>query len=242
MKALSFYVHVPFCTVKCGYCDFNAYAGMDGLKPHYRDTLLSEIGAWRDRLGEFEVATIGCGGGTPGEVPASHIAAVIDAIRAAGTWKGERFIGSPQGTRIRLADGREVLNLCANNYLGLAQHPDVRAAAEQALKDAFPIRTRGVLANSGWRSDSQSMPTTATWGETSTGRPRRRQDKAAVASCTSPSSGVAPPVTSAAAAAAQALTSTASTRKRRRSQRSRAGMLTISPRGPGRRGRARYLR
>jgi glycine C-acetyltransferase len=62
-----------------------------------------------------------------------HLQQQLDGIRAAGTWKGERFIGSPQGVRIRLADGREVLNLCANNYLGLAQHPDVRAAAHAAL-------------------------------------------------------------------------------------------------------------
>ena len=48
-------------------------------------------------------------------------------------YKNERFIGTPQGTRIRLADGREVLNLCANNYLGLAQHPEVRRAAHEAL-------------------------------------------------------------------------------------------------------------
>jgi glycine C-acetyltransferase len=62
-----------------------------------------------------------------------HLQQQLGAIRDAGTWKGERFIGSPQGVRIRLADGREVLNLCANNYLGLAQHPDVRAAAHAAL-------------------------------------------------------------------------------------------------------------
>src|SRR5688572_9108484 len=62
-----------------------------------------------------------------------HLATQLDAIRAAGTWKGERFIGTPQGTHIKLADGREVLNLCANNYLGLAQHPDVQHAAHQAL-------------------------------------------------------------------------------------------------------------
>lgn len=59
----------------------------------------------------------------------------IAGIRAAGTYKSERLIGTPQGVRIRLADGREVLNLCANNYLGLAQHPDVRAAAHAALDD-----------------------------------------------------------------------------------------------------------
>jgi glycine C-acetyltransferase len=62
-----------------------------------------------------------------------HLQQQLDAIRAAGTWKGERFIATPQGVRIRLADGREVLNLCANNYLGLAQHPDVRAAAHASL-------------------------------------------------------------------------------------------------------------
>ncbi|MEO6739631.1 MAG: glycine C-acetyltransferase [Chthoniobacteraceae bacterium] len=62
-----------------------------------------------------------------------HMQRQLDAIRAAGTWKGERFIATPQGVRIKLADGREVLNLCANNYLGLAQHPEVRAAAHAAL-------------------------------------------------------------------------------------------------------------
>ena len=62
-----------------------------------------------------------------------HIMTQLDAIRAAGTYKNERFIGSRQDTMIRLEDGREVLNMCANNYLGLAQHPDVRAAAHEAL-------------------------------------------------------------------------------------------------------------
>jgi len=57
----------------------------------------------------------------------------LAGIRAAGTYKNERLIGTPQGVHIRLSDGREVLNLCANNYLGLAQHPDVRAAAHAAL-------------------------------------------------------------------------------------------------------------
>jgi glycine C-acetyltransferase len=62
-----------------------------------------------------------------------HIASQLDSIRGAGTYKSERFIGSKQDTMIHLEDGREVLNMCANNYLGLAQHPDVRAAAHEAL-------------------------------------------------------------------------------------------------------------
>ena len=62
-----------------------------------------------------------------------HLIGQLDAIRAAGTYKRERVILTPQGTTIRVADGKPVLNLCANNYLGLAQHPDVKAAAHAAL-------------------------------------------------------------------------------------------------------------
>src|SRR6516162_7384876 len=64
---------------------------------------------------------------------AEHLETQLAAIRAAGTYKSERVIVTPQGTTVRVADGRPVLNLCANNYLGLAQHPAVAAAAKQAL-------------------------------------------------------------------------------------------------------------
>ena len=81
MKPLSVYVHIPFCTVKCGYCDFNAYAGMDGLKNSYGQGLVAEIEAWRHAFAGREITTIGFGGGTPGEMPPSAIARVVDAIR-----------------------------------------------------------------------------------------------------------------------------------------------------------------
>jgi hypothetical protein len=57
----------------------------------------------------------------------------LDEIRAAGLFKSERIITSPQSAEIALADGRKVLNFCANNYLGLADHPDIIAAAKEAL-------------------------------------------------------------------------------------------------------------
>src|SRR5262245_31766799 len=57
----------------------------------------------------------------------------LDKIRAAGTYKRERVITTPQGRTIRVDDGQEVLNLCANNYLGLAQHPAVAAAAKESV-------------------------------------------------------------------------------------------------------------
>jgi glycine C-acetyltransferase len=58
----------------------------------------------------------------------------LEEIRAAGTWKEERLIQSPQGAEIRVG-GRTVLNFCANNYLGLSDHPDLLAAARAALDD-----------------------------------------------------------------------------------------------------------
>ncbi len=62
-----------------------------------------------------------------------HLAVTNQSIRDAGTFKTERVIDSSQGTLVRIADGRELLNMCANNYLGLAQHPSVRQAANEAL-------------------------------------------------------------------------------------------------------------
>ena len=62
-----------------------------------------------------------------------HLEQQLGEIRAAGTYKSERVITTPQGTAIRVRDGQPVLNLCANNYLGLAQHPAVKQAAHEAL-------------------------------------------------------------------------------------------------------------
>ncbi|MFO1143798.1 MAG: glycine C-acetyltransferase [Amaricoccus sp.] len=64
---------------------------------------------------------------------ADRIAAELVRIRADGLWKDERVITSPQAGRIEAEPGGSVLNFCANNYLGLADHPDLVAAARDAL-------------------------------------------------------------------------------------------------------------
>ena len=63
----------------------------------------------------------------------SYLQAELTNIEQAGLFKKERIIVSPQGAVIRVADGKEVLNFCANNYLGLSNHPALKEAAKKGL-------------------------------------------------------------------------------------------------------------
>jgi len=63
-----------------------------------------------------------------------HLTSELKKIEESGLFKGERIIVTPQGAKIKVRDGREVLNMCANNYLGLAAHPEVLKAAAEGLR------------------------------------------------------------------------------------------------------------
>jgi glycine C-acetyltransferase len=73
---------------------------------------------------------------TPSKAPTltDHLQAELDTVRKAGLYKPERVITSPQSADITVTGGRHVLNFCANNYLGLADHPDLIRAAQNALE------------------------------------------------------------------------------------------------------------
>ncbi|MEX2374727.1 MAG: radical SAM family heme chaperone HemW, partial [Dehalococcoidia bacterium] len=62
---LALYLHIPFCTSKCGYCDFNSYEGLEHVVPDYTPALVREMELWAPAAKEFRVETIFFGGGTP---------------------------------------------------------------------------------------------------------------------------------------------------------------------------------
>ena len=73
------YVHIPFCLVHCPYCDFNAHAGLDGLKAPYVEALLREIRTYADGA---PVDTVFFGGGTPTELSPRELSRILRVIRS----------------------------------------------------------------------------------------------------------------------------------------------------------------
>src|SRR5205823_5917079 len=77
----SLYLHVPFCTWVCKYCDFNTYAVLEGLIPAYVEALVAEVRAAAHRHPISRLDTIFFGGGTPSLLSGEQVARVLDAVR-----------------------------------------------------------------------------------------------------------------------------------------------------------------
>jgi len=80
----SLYLHVPFCTWVCKYCDFNAYAVLAGLIPPYVDALARELDAAADTLPIGPIETVFIGGGTPSLLTIDQLRVLMDHVRSAG--------------------------------------------------------------------------------------------------------------------------------------------------------------
>jgi putative oxygen-independent coproporphyrinogen III oxidase len=81
-KPFGIYVHVPFCTTRCGYCDFNTYTDLGGLQSSYAETLVQELRLARRVLPQApSVDTVFVGGGTPTVLPARDLARILEVVR-----------------------------------------------------------------------------------------------------------------------------------------------------------------
>lgn len=85
VEAMSLYLHIPFCEVRCAFCEYTVVSGKQLLQTDvYRDALLREIAAYGELLGQgpaHPIRGIDIGGGTPAFVPADDIARLLDAVR-----------------------------------------------------------------------------------------------------------------------------------------------------------------
>jgi oxygen-independent coproporphyrinogen III oxidase len=80
--SLALYLHIPFCTAKCGYCDFNSYEGLGHLVPDYTPALIRELELWAPAARSFEVNTVFFGGGTPSLTSLEDLDRITSAVRA----------------------------------------------------------------------------------------------------------------------------------------------------------------
>jgi oxygen-independent coproporphyrinogen-3 oxidase len=78
---IGLYVHVPFCTAKCGYCDFNSYANSEHLIPAYASALLADASLWVGSVHGRRIETIFFGGGTPTLNPGAENQRILDGLR-----------------------------------------------------------------------------------------------------------------------------------------------------------------
>jgi len=150
-RPLAVYVHIPFCTYKCGYCDFNAYAGLDGVKLDYGAALVREIEANAPLFADRLVTSIGFGGGTPSEVAPSQIASVVSAVRGRaplaegaeitleanpGTCTAGGFRELREAGVTRLSLGVQSFDACELRFLDRIHSPEANVAAVELARAA----------------------------------------------------------------------------------------------------------
>jgi oxygen-independent coproporphyrinogen-3 oxidase len=78
---LSLYIHIPFCSLKCSYCDFNSYANLEHLVPDFTRALCQEMRLWSPAMAGRPVPTVFFGGGTPSLMPLGELEAIFAAMR-----------------------------------------------------------------------------------------------------------------------------------------------------------------
>jgi oxygen-independent coproporphyrinogen III oxidase len=148
---LALYVHIPFCAVRCHYCDFNTYAGLERLYAPFTDALVAEIEWAGAARGRPVVRTIFVGGGTPTVLPPVQLARLLDACRAAfdvlpgaevtseanpGTADGAHFVALRAMGVNRLSMGVQSFDDAELQWLGRIHGADEAAAAYHAARVA----------------------------------------------------------------------------------------------------------
>jgi oxygen-independent coproporphyrinogen-3 oxidase len=137
------YLHVPFCTHICPYCDFNTYRGMEALIPRYVQAVQADIDRFGEFHGDLPAGTVYFGGGTPSLLGAEDVGSIIDRMR----------------TAFRLADDAEITLEANPNSVDERYFADLLAAGINRLSigtQTFDRRGLRVLGRQHEASDTSS--------------------------------------------------------------------------------------
>jgi putative oxygen-independent coproporphyrinogen III oxidase len=152
-RPFAFYVHVPFCRVRCGYCDFNTYTsaelGGGGSQASYASTAVGEIALARRVLGQVDrpVETVFLGGGTPTLLPAHDLGLMLNAI----------------DTEFGLAPGVEVTTEANPDSVSPAYLSELREAGYTRLSFGMQSAVPSVLATLDRTHDPERVPLAVEW-------------------------------------------------------------------------------
>lgn len=155
-RGLSLYIHVPYCRVRCGYCDFNTYTADDlgpgASREDFRSNLARELDLSVSTLaeagaGDREVSTIFFGGGTPTLLAADVLAGVMDDVRA----------------RFRLAENVEVTTEANPDTLDPAYIATLAGAGFNRISMGMQSAVPHVLATLDRTHDPEKIPEVARW-------------------------------------------------------------------------------
>lgn len=155
-RGLSLYIHVPYCRVRCGYCDFNTYTADDlgpgASREDYRSNLARELDLSVSTLaeagaGDREISTIFFGGGTPTLLAADVLAGVMDDVRA----------------RFRLAENVEVTTEANPDTLDPAYIATLAGAGFNRISMGMQSAVPHVLATLDRTHDPEKIPEVARW-------------------------------------------------------------------------------
>ena len=81
-KQISLYIHIPFCQIKCPYCDFNTYENIENFIPNYMKSINIEIDNWIQILEPYKIESVYFGGGTPSYINDSYIKDIIESLKS----------------------------------------------------------------------------------------------------------------------------------------------------------------
>ena len=150
-RPFGIYVHVPFCSVRCGYCDFNTYTadelGEGATRASYADTAIAEIEQAHAAMGDRQVDTVFFGGGTPTQLPADDLVRVLRAI----------------DDRFGLAPGAEVTTEANPDSVDPRSLATLRAGGFNRISFGVQSAVPHVLATLDRTHDPERVPEAVQW-------------------------------------------------------------------------------